>query len=229
MDVGVEAEVSRPGVEDGGDCGLRTESLGVRGEGEQRLGHGFDQDGEEGTAVMECHRAQLLRHGEHDVEVRRGQQALSALFDPAVLFEGVASRTVAVAAGVEGGALEAAVKAHVDVPAQDRCPAGSNVPQRPALDDGQRVACLIQPAVGTEDVSNAQTGPPRSQGCRERGRLMGVHRLSEHLALLGAQQVQRTLGAPDVGGAHAGVAGGGADGTVAQQDLDDADVRTRLQ
>src|SRR3954466_2673003 len=54
-------------------------------------------------------------------------------------------------------------------------------------------------------------------------------RLPEDLALLRTEEVERTLGAPDVPLGHLGVPGRGLDRRVAEQPLDSADVGARLE
>ena len=60
VDVGVIAQVLRPGVQDGEDRGAGAEVLGIGGEGEQRLGRGAQERVVHRPLVRAGDRAKLL-------------------------------------------------------------------------------------------------------------------------------------------------------------------------
>jgi hypothetical protein len=87
----------------------------------QRFGGGLKQDVVDGALVLECNRRYLLRHGEHHVEVRDGQQVRLTAVEPVCAGERLALRTVPVTTRVVGNALVSAGVALLDVATQGRC------------------------------------------------------------------------------------------------------------
>src|SRR5262249_33029197 len=113
MDVGVEVEVTLPGVEHqrGAEDGVEP----ALPEGKQRVGRRVEEGVEDRPRRELGEEAELGRKGEHDVEVPYVQLALAALGDPPLLGERLALRAMPVAARVVRGMLVAARRALVDM------------------------------------------------------------------------------------------------------------------
>jgi hypothetical protein len=140
----VEAQVSRPGVQHGGESKLRTEALVVTAEGEESSAARREQGVEEQLAVAQREAVDVVVwDGEDNVEVINGEQARLAAFDPPELRERLARWAMPVAARVVDRPLVAAVDTHVHTAAQHRRPASRHVAEHLALYFGQRVLCTI--------------------------------------------------------------------------------------
>ena len=135
-----------------GQAELRTEALRVFAEREQRLAAGRKERVEEERAVAQRDAAkQVVGHREDDVEVGGRQEPQEPPLHPARLRERLAGRAVAVPAGVEHRALEAAVGADLQPTAKDRSPAVRDRAQHLALVLAQRVLALQRRAVGSRE------------------------------------------------------------------------------
>jgi hypothetical protein len=97
-----------PGVQHGEEADLGTEVLGIGGDRTQGLRGRAEQDVVDGCLVVIGDRRDRLRHGEHDVEIRRVQQLGTAALQPGRLGQGLALRAVTIAAGVVCNTLVAA-------------------------------------------------------------------------------------------------------------------------
>ena len=71
-------------------------------------------------------RVQFVRKGEHDVEVRDGQQMLGLLLQPLRTLEPLATRTMTIPAGVGHEVVLAAMGTLVLVATQRRCVTGGD-------------------------------------------------------------------------------------------------------
>ena len=109
-----------PGVQHTEEADLRTEMLGVGGDGAQRLRRRPEQDIVHHGLVLERDDLDLCRHGEDDVEVGHVEQFRLTVLQPLGPCETLALRTVAVAARGVGHALMAAIAATLDMTAEGR-------------------------------------------------------------------------------------------------------------
>ena len=92
------SQVLSPGVQHCQKADLRTEMLGVGGDGVQRLRRRPEQDVVDHGLVLERDHLDLGRHGEHDVEIRYVEQFCLAILHPFGPRETLALRAIAVAA-----------------------------------------------------------------------------------------------------------------------------------
>jgi hypothetical protein len=75
-------QILPPGVQERDEANRGTEMPWVRGDRLQRFGGRLKQDVVDGALVLECNGRDFLRHGEHHVEVRNGQQVCLAMVEP---------------------------------------------------------------------------------------------------------------------------------------------------
>ena len=228
VDMGMESEITSPRVKDGGHAQLGAQTLGVLPELEKSAGRGREEEVEDSLPVPTSEQPELMRQGEHDVEVVRGQDVLHALVDPLGLSQRLALRAVAISARVVGGPRERAPVAQVHVSAEDLGSADFDGTHGRPLLRAEGVRLSINLADGAEDVRHLEARPPFSPCGRSRPLRMHVP-LPEDLAFLCPEQVERTLGSANVPETHLGVAGRRLDRSVSEQPLDGANVCARLQ
>lgn len=159
MDVGMEMQVARPGLEHGEDAKLRAEVLVLAPDVEQRCCGLADQERVEDFLVGTDDGAQLFGHGERDQVVGHGQQA-PALFGQPLRGIGVAALgTGPVIAGVIDQLAPAAV-ATVELRAQCRSAAGEDgldgAPMR-RQQTGAKLAFIRRP-VAAQDCGQRDHG-----------------------------------------------------------------------
>jgi hypothetical protein len=192
VQVGMKAQLARPGVQDGGDAQQGATAVGIEPELQQGARRGEEEDLEEADPVAQGQGLALLGHGEDDMEVVDRQHALHALGNPLRLAQALALGTMPVAAGVVGGPRVTARIAHVEMPAKDGRPAGLDVAHGPALYRAECVALSISLAVGAEDVRDLEARPPLLPRRGRRRRRAGVHSgLPENARLVRAEDVER--------------------------------------
>ena len=154
------------------------------------------------------------------MKMEDGEHFLDAGVDPYGLLKPTAFWTVAIAAGVIAGPSEVTVLTAVEVSAQSSGAAPLNVAHQAFLVRGQRILLAIRLPELSEDVSDLE---PSS--LRRRGRsvfMRGVfHRLSQSMTVRGAQEVERTDGAPELLHADLQVEHGGLDRGMTEELLDD--------
>ena len=109
-------QVLPPGVQHAQEADLRAQMLWVGGDLVQRLRRRPEQDVIDHGLVLERDRGDLVRHGEHDVEVGHVEQLCLTVFEPSSPGETLALRTVSVATRVVRDALMAAIVATLDMP-----------------------------------------------------------------------------------------------------------------
>ena len=105
-------------VEDGEEADLCAEVLGIGGDRAQGFGGGVEQDVVDRSLVVKGDGGDLLRHGEDDVAIGRGQEFGSAILQPLGTGERLALWAVTIAARVVTDALVAAGIALLDVAAE---------------------------------------------------------------------------------------------------------------
>ena len=99
MDMGMVRERLPPAVQDGAPTDLAAQMLPIGGDGLQGPDRGFEQDGIDDGLVLEGDRPDRGRHGEHDVDVGRGQEVPPPLVEPGLAGRPLALRAMPVAAG----------------------------------------------------------------------------------------------------------------------------------
>ena len=120
-------ELLRPGVQHGHHANRAADVTSIAGEFDDALGSGPHQCGVAIALVRTQHIAQLLRHGDRDVEVGAGQQLDLARRNPPLGLILMASRAAPVLAGMIGVDLSAALIAAPQVPAERWRSAGEDV------------------------------------------------------------------------------------------------------
>lgn len=80
--MGMVNQTGSPGVEHSRDADPGTEMLFVSGNGEQGLRSDLEQEVIDHVLVLVGDRPKRIGHGEHDMEVRDGQQILSLPLEP---------------------------------------------------------------------------------------------------------------------------------------------------
>jgi hypothetical protein len=113
-------QVLAPGVQHGQEADLRTEMCRVGGDGAQRLRGCPEQDVVDRGLVLERDHGDLVRHGEHHMEVGHVEQFRVSLLQPLGACETLALRAIPVAARVVSHTLMAAVATTLDVTAKRR-------------------------------------------------------------------------------------------------------------
>lgn len=120
-----------------------------------------EQDVVNDPFVLKGDGGNLIRNGKNDVIIGNGKQLGHARLEPFGFGEGLAFRTVAVAAGVIRVSHRSALVAHVDVPAQDGSPADFDGAHGTMLltRHGSAVDLPILRAALAEDVGHFQGRP----------------------------------------------------------------------
>src|SRR5215472_17655006 len=115
----MKQQVLSPAVQDGEHTDIGAEPLRITCDFDQRLGCGGEQQTIELSRTGQRKDVELMRYGEHDVEVAGGEQFLLPCLEPVLAGPSLTLGAVAVAAGVEGDAgLKAALGTDVAVAAQ---------------------------------------------------------------------------------------------------------------
>ncbi len=133
--------------------------LGIGGDGQQSLRAGLEQQIVENPLVLQCQRVELLRSGENQMKVLDGQQVGLALLHPLGPFGLLAFRAMAIPARVVADALLVALRAALDMSAENGSAADLDSLHDPKLQQGQTMPqpeLLAKPA---EDVGHFERGP----------------------------------------------------------------------
>lgn len=228
MKMGVEPEISSPGMQDAGDGGDCTEAFRVTAQAKKCLGGGFKEDIKDTFGVGQSQGSDLSRQGEDDVEIVGGQDASFSFCDPSCLRQALTFGAVSVPARVVRWPLVAALMTDVQMSAERRGATSQDGTQRPVLLRSRYMFLDKGLTVFPEDVGDLQA---RSAARRGRaGSPMALHLgLSQQVALGGADQIQRAFGFADMCGADLGVPCGGPDRTMTEKDLDGADILSGLE
>ena len=212
--MGVKVEVLIPGVQDRGEADLGLKALIVPGKLEQSLGGRVKEEIKNECLVAPGQGLEVVGQGDHQVEVGNGQKPLQALRQPSGLLEALALGTVAVAAGVVGDRqVAAAPAADVHVSAQTGGAAAFDIPHGLML---RRAEAMVFPVV-------------RAMVAKDLGHLQGWSGHASASSRGGLDHIQGTHQFLEQPVGNVGVTQGGTDGTVAQEDLQDADVGAGLQ
>jgi len=161
MDMHMPPQILLPRMQHQRERRGSTEPARVRG----KLGEGGRDGGEqrlvEGTGTLSDQAVQLVRQGEHQMEVGHRQQFAPSLDEPGFLGAGLAQRAMAVAAGVIDVARGAAGLAGLDMAAELGGAAGDDGAPDLRLGHGQRMRGEIGRGMAAQDVGQARTA-----GCR---------------------------------------------------------------
>ena len=147
-------QVLTPGVEHRQEADGGAEVSGVGGNGEQSFRSGLKQDGIDLSLVLKRQAADLLRKGEHDVEIGDGQKLRLPFGEPLGAGRSLALGAAAIATRVEYFDAMPAPVALIEMTTQDRGPAVPNVSERfPLLARQHGVPASQEIAlVGAEDI-----------------------------------------------------------------------------
>jgi hypothetical protein len=209
MQMWVEGELARPGVEHSGDAEAASETLWVIAEGEQRTRGSRKKQVKEVKTVGTSERTQRCGQGEDDVKIGSGQNALDTPLDPMRLCQALTFWAVAVAAGIVGRSLEATTETHVEMSAQGLCAASLDGAHDFELVTGQSVAPAICLPVRPEDIGDLDEGTLRRYYSRGFPLAEQVDLPGGHTSLL--EPIERTWRLADVLDADLGIAGRGPD------------------
>ena len=219
----MELESSAPAMKNRSDAEQGAETIGIHSQIEKGPGSRLEKQVKDEFPIVQRKRPDLTGEGEDGMEVVGGQETLLSLFDPSGLSQTLALGTVSVSARVVGGALMAALIAHVQMAAQSGSATGHNIPDDLVLLGRQHMSFDVGLPVNPEDVSDLEVRSHQSG--LPAGRPMGVHGgLTEGFSLGGTDQVQRTFCAANMGGADLGVPGRSANRAVSQEHLNRANI-----
>ena len=152
MEVRVEELV--PGMEDHDATQLAAEVVPT--ELEQRLTSGCKQEAEKQPFCAQDERVEGVRQGKDGVKVWHREEVGLAVCHPLRFGEALTLRTVPIATGVVGVALEAALRALLHMPAKLRRATGGDGLQDPLLARGDRMGL---PIAGAIEVGRCQPLP----------------------------------------------------------------------
>ena len=208
VDMGMEDQPLRPGMQHGEHAGGAAEPARIARQIDDRAGGELDQRAIAGLLMAAQGGPQLLGHGDGDVEVRHRQHLGPALVEPGLGLRAVALRAGAVAAGMEDMDQAAAVGASPLLAAERLGPAGDDVGDGATMRGQHRRAMGLQVAIGelAEDVRHFGHGS------------QAAHHPVEQCS----QRRLRRRG-------QVGVDRRRADAGVAEQDLDGTDIDVLLE
>jgi len=154
--VGVEPQVTRPGVEHHGEPEVGAEARDA--EFEKRLGCGGEECSEDLLASEGGEPVQDVRHGEDDMEVPDWKDSLGALVDPRALRCALALGAVPIATRVIRGLRESAAVADVEMSAERRGAAGRDGSKHLGLLGGESALAPERRAEVPDDVGDLEGG-----------------------------------------------------------------------
>jgi len=210
-------QVLPPGVENSQETNLRAEMLWIGGDPAQRLGHRPEQDIVDHGLVLERDGGNLVRHGEHDMEVGHVEQFRLAVLQPLGTRQTLAFRAVPVAARVVRHTLITAIITLLDVTAESGGSAAFDRDHGALPSDGQRYAVLL-----TESHAEAAEHVRHFQPLAGHNRRSGGHEVWSCWGGAGVQGIQRTGRGADLAGGNLEVPSRGAQIAMAEQQLDGA-------
>ena len=119
MGVPVKFEFLIPGVEHAKETDFGAKMLGITSDLEEGFGTGLQQQMVQDFLVLQGERRQLMRKGEDNMDVARGEKFLTTRLEPTVASVGLTFWAVPVPAAVVGdGRTVRAVGALIEMPAQ---------------------------------------------------------------------------------------------------------------
>ena len=182
VQVDVGEQVLVPCVQDRGEAGQSVEPGPPLGQLEQRLGCGLKEEVVKERLVLEEQGAELVRQGEHHMEVSSGQEPLAALGDPADFLQALTLGAMPIPAGVEGPTfITASVFAGFQVPSPGGGPALEDVADDLALLAAHGVVLHVRFGVDTKDIAELGRGVCRSRQTLVQDYFFGLHGLPPSL------------------------------------------------
>jgi len=164
VEVDVGGELLVPCVQDSGAPGQGVEPWPSLGELEQGLGGGLEEQVVKEPLVALDQGAELVRQGEHHMEVSCGQESLAAFGDPADFLQILTLGAMTVSAGVESQAPVAAlVFTGFQVPSECGGPALEDVADDLALLAARGVVVHVSRGMDAQDV--AELDRPLARRC----------------------------------------------------------------
>jgi hypothetical protein len=226
MQVRVKLEVLSPTVQDREEADLGSQVLRVSRDCLQGFRRGLEENVVHYLLVLVGNRGYLFRHSEDHVKIWNIEKLSLPLLDPLRPGQALAFGTVSIPAAIEGIAFKATLIATFEVAAECRGAAHLDGAHDAPLRSGHRRAMLlsIRFSVTAEYVRHFQ--------------LRTVHAASSEVLRCGGwwfngyrtgKQVEWARCRAHLAGGDPQVTGGGRQTTVAQQELNGADVRSRLQ
>jgi hypothetical protein len=174
MDVGMGLKRLSPGVQDGEETDVGTETLRIGRHFEQSGGAGFEQEFEQESLVLPDQGNEGMRHAEDQVEVADGQQFLLALGEPLVASVGLTLGAVPVAARVVRDSLMAAACALISMSTECSGAATRDGIEHLGLGPGQgRTIAFAESVACLADHIGHLKGWPRHP-CRSSGTVRNV-------------------------------------------------------
>ena len=150
-----------PGVQHGGEPDARAEMLGVGCNGDQGLGRDLEQQVIDDRLVVIGDVGDRSRQGEDDMEVGNWQQFGLAVGQPLLGSDGLALRTMPVAAGIVGDAQVGALRAAFDMAAQSSGAASFDRGHHPPLPAAEMTGMdlAVSGTVAAEDLRHLDRWP----------------------------------------------------------------------
>ena len=225
VNVGMQEQVLSPGVQDGDDADLGSEVLRIGCDFQQSLRAGGEQQIVKQARVLQSQHVQFVRHGEHHMEIAGVEEFAFPCRQPAFARLRLTLGAVAISTRVVGDGLITATRASIAMPAQGGGAAALNGTKGFELLKVEARSIPIQEAIAlhAENVGHLEGGPSHSwfflrlklsANVLDAGQSEPSKRIGDRLQMP-LRQMQ--------------VLGGGFQITVAQQNLDGAQVGARFQ
>jgi len=155
MKVRVVMEVLPPGVQNRETGDLRTEVFRVSAEGQQGMGNGAKEHPVDDASILKRERRELLRNGEHDVEVLHVEEFLLTRLEPVGSSRSLTLRAMPIAARVVNRHLVTAAVLF-EMTSQSCRPALRKIVQYSALLLRWPIAFPIRRTVFPDDIGHFQ-------------------------------------------------------------------------
>lgn len=141
-------------MQDGGEPDFGAEMVRISGSGQQRSGGAAKQQPVKQAFVLQGQWAELVRQGEHNVELGHIQQIRLLGAHPVGLFLSLALRAVAITAGVVSYLLVAALGAPAKMPAKGCRSAGGQIIDDSTLKKAGLILLQILPAIAAQYIGH---------------------------------------------------------------------------
>ena len=118
MDMRMMFQFLSPAMQNAEESDLSAEMFGIPSDFDQGFRAGAEQQIVNELLILECQRCQQMRQCEDDVNVARGEEFLTARFDPTVSSVGLTLWAVPVSTGVVGDGTMSATGTLIQMPAE---------------------------------------------------------------------------------------------------------------
>src|SRR5450432_4692789 len=152
MQMGMQQQVLSPGMQDHGEANPCPQSSRVASQCQKGGRSCLEQQGVESSRVLEHQGMKQIGQRQHDVEVRNGEQALQASFEPDGSLNCLALGAMAISAGVISDANVPAGTAVLDMATQSSSATLHQMSHHLRLFRREWVTVTILAPVGTENV-----------------------------------------------------------------------------